>query len=67
MLNDDSYYVPDEPESGCTKGLFDAVIKIVKAAENVILASTMKMDGTTLSIYHFLPQRWRISSQRSIS
>ncbi|KAF5547587.1 hypothetical protein FPHYL_10176 [Fusarium phyllophilum] len=33
MLDDDSYYVPDESESACTKGLFDAVIKIAKAAE----------------------------------
>ncbi|PNP76505.1 hypothetical protein FNYG_09924 [Fusarium nygamai] len=33
MLDDDSYYVPDESESAYTKGLFDAVIKIAKAAE----------------------------------
>ncbi|KAF5565874.1 hypothetical protein FNAPI_1423 [Fusarium napiforme] len=33
MLDDDSYYVPDESESACTKGLFDVAIKILEAAE----------------------------------
>ncbi|CZR37897.1 uncharacterized protein FPRO_06912 [Fusarium proliferatum ET1] len=33
MLDDDSYYIPDESEPVCTKGLFDSVAKIVQAAQ----------------------------------
>ncbi|KAF5607637.1 hypothetical protein FPANT_794 [Fusarium pseudoanthophilum] len=33
MLDDESYYVPDKSKSACTKGLFDAAIKILEAAE----------------------------------
>lgn len=33
MLDDDSYYMPDESESVCTKRLFDAVTKIAQAAQ----------------------------------